>query len=102
MRRCCLHAYLATCDGDRPCVRLVSPIVEDDLTLWVTTYRSSRKVTQILANPRVCLAFVEQPRGDSAAVVEGEARVVDDPAERGRVWGLAPFDLGEHFPGGPA
>lgn len=101
MRKCCLHAYLATCDGDRPRIRPVSPIVEDDLSIWITTYRSSRKVRQIEDNPKVCLAFVEQPRGDSAAVVEGEAGIVDDPTECGRVWNLAPFDLGEYFPDGP-
>jgi general stress protein 26 len=100
MRKCCLHAYLATCDGDRPRVRPVSPIVENDLAIWVTTYRSSRKVRQIQVNPNVCLAFVEQPRGDAAAVVEGEAVVIDDASAKERVWGMAPFDLKEHFPDG--
>jgi len=100
MRRC-PHAHLATCDGGQPRIRPVVPVIEDDLTLWVTTSRSSRKVRQIQKNPEVCSAFVEQPRGDSAAVVEGEARIVDDPAQRGRVWELAPFDLGGHFPDGP-
>ncbi|HDR06020.1 MAG TPA: hypothetical protein ENN88_00120 [Candidatus Coatesbacteria bacterium] len=101
MRKCCLHTYLATCDGDRPRVRPVSPIIEDELNIWVTTFRSSRKVRQIQDNPKVCLAFVEQPRGDSAAVVDGRAHIVDDQVERRRVWGLAPFNLGEHFPEGP-
>ncbi len=101
MRKCCLHAYLATCDGDRPRIRPVSPIVEDDLAIWITTHRSSRKVRQIEDNPKVCLAFVEQPRGESAAVVEGEAMVIDDRTAKKRVWGLAGFDLKEHFPDGP-
>ena len=67
------HAYLATCDGDQPRVRPVSPIVEDDMSIWVTTYSTSRKVKQIRQNPRICLAFVEQPDGDKAAIVVGEA-----------------------------
>ena len=37
-------AFLATSDGDQPRVRPVSPIVEDDLSVWVTTFCSSRKV----------------------------------------------------------
>ncbi len=99
MRRC-PHAYLATGEGDQPWVRPVTPIVEDDLTIWVTTSRSSRKVRQIGSNPKVCLAFVEQPRGESAAVVTGEAVVVDAADDRRRVWDLAPFNLEKNIPGG--
>jgi general stress protein 26 len=96
-----LHAYLATSDGDQPRVRPVSPIVEDDMSVWVTTYGTSRKVRQIRENPKICLAFVEQPNGDKAATVIGEADIIPDIAEKERVWKLAPFDLYEHFPDGP-
>jgi general stress protein 26 len=96
-----LHAYLATSDGDQPRVRPVSPIIEDDMSVWVTTYARSRKVRHIRQNPRVCLAFVEQPDGDKAAIVIGEAHVVSDVTEKKRVWKLADFDLSEHFPNGP-
>ncbi len=95
-----LHAYLATCDGDQPVVRPVSPIVEDDLSIWVTTFCSSRKAKQIRDNPKVCLAFVEQPSGDKAAVVFGEAKSVPDLEEKRRIWNLASFDLSQHFPEG--
>lgn len=95
-----LHAYLATCDGDQPLVRPVSPIVENDLSIWVTTFCSSRKVRQIQSNPKICLAFVEQPHGDKAAVVFGEAKVVPDSKEKSRIWNLATFDLSQHFPEG--
>ena len=96
-----LHAYLATCDGDQPRVRPVSPIVEDDMSIWVTTYGTSRKVKHLRENPRICLAFVEQPSGDKAAIVIGEAKVVRDVEEKKRVWKLATFNLYEHFSGGP-
>lgn len=96
-----LHAYLATCDGDQPRVRPVSPIVEGDMSVWVTTFSTSRKVKQIRRNPRICLALVEQPRGDKAATVIGEAEIVADLEEKKRVWKLATFDLAEHFPNGP-
>jgi len=101
MKENCLHAYLATCDGEQPRVRPVSPIVEDDLSIWITTYSSSRKVEQIRENPRICLAFVEQPRGDKTATVIGEAEIVPGLEEKKRVWKLASFDLAEHFPKGP-
>jgi len=95
------HAYLATCDGSQPHVRPVSPVVESDMTVWVTTFRTSRKVKQIKTNPRICLAFVEQPNGEKAAFLFGEAREVDDLKEKKRVWKLASFDLSQHFSKGP-
>lgn len=101
MKENSLHAYLATCDGEQPRVRPVSPIVEDYMSIWVTTFSTSRKVKQIRQNPKICLAFVEQPRGDKAAVVIGEAKIVADLEEKKRVWKLATFDLSEHFPDGP-
>lgn len=101
MKENSLHAYLATCDGDQPRVRPVSPIVEDDKSVWVTTFSTSRKVKQIRENPKICLAFVEQPRGDKAAFLIGEVKIIDSLEEKKRVWGLANFDLSQHFPDGP-
>ena len=101
MKSNCLHAYLATCDGDQPRVRPVSPIIEDDMSVWVATYGTSKKVRQIRQNPRICLAFVEQPNGDKAATVIGQALIIPDMTEKRRVWKLASFDLSEHFPDGP-
>jgi len=96
-----LHAYLATCDGDQPRVRPVSPIVEDDMSIWVTTRSTSRKVKQLRENPKICLAFVELPDGDKAVTIIGEALIIPDIRKKRRVWRLAPFDLYEHFPDGP-
>jgi general stress protein 26 len=101
MRQNCLHAYLATSQHAQPFVRPVSPIVEDDMTIWVTTFSTSRKVNHIRQNSRICLAFVEQPHGDKAAVVFGEAYIVPDMESKKRVWRLARFDLSQHFPEGP-
>lgn len=101
MRDNYLHANLATSDGDQPRVRTVSPIVEDDMSIWVTTRSTSRKVRQLRENPKVCLAFVEPPDGDKAVTVIGEAQIVPDSEKKRRVWKLAPFDLYEHFPDGP-
>jgi general stress protein 26 len=97
-----LHAYLATCDGGQPRVRPISPIVEDNMSIWITTYSTTRKVKQIRQNPKICLAFVEQPNGDKAAIVIGEAQIIPDMAEKERVWKVASFDLWKYFPKGPA
>jgi general stress protein 26 len=96
-----LYADLATCDGDQPRVRTVSPVVEDDTPIWVTTRSTSRKVKQLRENPKICLAFVEPPDGDKAVTIIGEAQIIPDLEKRRRLWKLAPFDLYEHFPGGP-
>jgi general stress protein 26 len=96
-----LHANLATCDGAQPRVRIVSPVVENDMSIWVTTRSTSRKVKQLRENPKICLAFVEPPDGDKAVTVIGEAEIIEDLEKRKRVWKLAPFDLYEHFPNGP-
>lgn len=101
MKQNSLHAYFATSDGDQPHVRPVSPIVEDDMSIWVTTFSTSRKVKQIQQNPRCSLAFVEQPEGNKAAVVTGEAKIISDLEEKKRVWNLANFNLSEYFPKGP-
>ena len=96
-----LYANLATCDGDQPRVRIVSPVVEDDMSIWVTTRSTSRKINQLRENPKICLAFVEPPEGDKAVNVIGEALIIPDLEKRRRIWKLAPFDLYEHFPDGP-
>jgi len=101
MRDNYLHANLATCDGDQPRVRIVSPVVEDDMSIWVTTRSTSRKVKQLRENPKICLAFVQRPDGDKAVTITGEARIIQDMRKKMRVWKLAPFDLYEHFPDGP-
>ena len=101
MKQNCLHAYLGTCDGDQPRLRPVWPIVEDNMAIWVTTHSTSRKVKQIRQNPRICLAFVQQPHGDKAADVVGEAQIIPDVEEKKRVWKLAAFDLRQYFPNGP-
>lgn len=101
MKENSFHAYFATVDGDQPRVRPVSPIVEDDMSLWVTTFGTSRKVQHIQENPKTCLAFVELPRGDKAATVVGRAEIIDNLDEKKRVWDLAGFDLSQYFPHGP-
>jgi general stress protein 26 len=101
MKRNYLQASLATSDADQPRVRTVSPIVEDDMSIWVTTRGTSRKVKQLRENRKICLAFVEPPDGDRAATVIGEALIIRDIRKKRRVWKLAPFDLYEHFPDGP-
>ena len=101
MKKNFFGVHLATCDGTQPRVRPVAPIVEDNLSVWVATHCSSRKVQQIRKNPRICLAFMEHPGGDKVAIASGEAEMVEDLDEKKRVWNLATLDLSRFFPQGP-
>jgi len=101
MKKTCGHAHFATVDRGQPWVRSISPIVDKDLSIWIATFASSRKVGHIRSNPKVCLEFVSQPDGDQAAVVVGVARVVRDRSEKEAAWKLAPYDLATYFPDGP-
>lgn len=101
MKEMCLHAYLATCDGYQPRVRPVSPIVEDDMSVWVATFSDSRKVKQIKENPRICLTFVQHPSGDKTATIIGEAEIISDIKHKERIWKLSPYDMSQYWPEGP-
>jgi general stress protein 26 len=101
MRECCLFAFLATSDGDQPQVRPVTPIVEDDMSIWVATFSDSRKVKQIKQNPKVCLSFVKHPSGDKTAIIVGEAEITKDLELKKRVWKLSPYDMSQYWPEGP-
>ena len=72
------HAFLATCDGEQPDLRVMAPFVEDDLTLWFVTLPNARKVGQLKRNPRICLSFVDIPGYAREAKVFGEAVFVTD------------------------
>jgi general stress protein 26 len=97
MKENCLFAFLATSDGDQPHVRPVSPIVEDDMTIWVATYTNSRKVKQIRQNSKISLAFVKHPEGEKTAIVIGTAEIIAHMDEKKRIWKIAPYDMSRHF-----
>ncbi len=101
MKKASSFAFLATCDSGQPRVRPVSPMVEDDMSVWVATSGKSRKVQQIKKDPRMSLAFVVHPQGDKAATIIGEAEIVEDMEQKKRVWGLASYDPTQFWPEGP-
>ncbi|MCX7756873.1 MAG: pyridoxamine 5'-phosphate oxidase family protein [candidate division WOR-3 bacterium] len=95
------HAYLATTDKDQPIIRSMTPIVEDDMTIWLITYSNSRKIKQIKKNPKVCLFFTKQPDGDKTVCVLGKAQIVTDLKTKRYVWQISHYDPSSYFPRGP-
>ena len=83
-------AHIATASADgRPHVAVVAPFVEGD-RLWIFTMRGSGKAKNLAENPRIALMW----RSGSEIYVRAEAGLVDDPAEKARLWqsDLLPFD----------
>jgi general stress protein 26 len=101
MKKAGNFAFLATCDSAQPRVRPMAAMIADDMSVWVATSGKSRKVQQIKKNPKVSLALVEQPQGDRAATIIGEAQIVEDMEEKKKVWGLAAYDPSQFWPDGP-
>jgi len=101
MKKASNFSFFATSDGDQPRVRPIASMVEDDMSVWMATSAASRKVQQIKKNPKVTLAFVQQPQGEKAATIIGEAEIVEDMRQKKRVWGLASYDPAQFWPDGP-
>lgn len=90
-------AFLGTIDENAPKIRPVSPIVDDEMNIWVATFSNSRKVKQIKNNNNICLAFVKYPSGDKSVIVSGKAEIIDDNEEKKKVWGISQYNFGEYF-----
>lgn len=58
---------------------------EDDLTVWIATKATTRKVGQIRQDPRVTL-YYQLPGGTGYVTLLGRAVIITDPAEKGRRW----------------
>jgi general stress protein 26 len=74
------YCALATIDSTgRPQVRTMNPFpANSDLTIWFATSRTSRKVKEIRANPRVCVYFADHISAKGYASIKGTAEVIDD------------------------
>lgn len=77
------YCTLVTLDrSGHPRARVMDPFPpEEDLTVWMGTNRSTRKVAELEADPRATLSCFD-PGGVGYVTLLGEASLVDDPAER--------------------
>lgn len=95
------HTYFATTDKNQPIIRSMTPVIDDDMNIWLITYSNSRKVKQIKKNPKVCLFFTKQPTGDKTVCVLGKAKIITDLKTKKHVWQIAHYDPTPYFPKGP-
>jgi general stress protein 26 len=79
---------------------MVHPTFEGE-TLWFATGTSSPKIAQLHADPRVDLQFQVAPPDFVHLLVRGNAVIIDDEAEKKRVWDVIDYDLSQFWSGGP-
>ena len=75
-------ARLATCDTERLQPHVVPVWYEwDGNFVWISSFRSTRKVKEIKQNPLVSLVVDTDSRGEAAHAVlfEGRVELIDDP-----------------------
>jgi general stress protein 26 len=81
--------YLATCDGDQPRLRPVSPVKTEGFTVWVANLRSYHKTAEIEANPKVELCYMDA--GHNQVRITGVAEIVHERGELEAIWQANPL-----------
>ena len=92
--------FLATMDGDRPCVRPMMPHLTEDNELLLALLGRSRTIEHIRKNPKVEFCFVD--RKMSYCRITGKATITTDPEKKMIVFNGIPM-LRQYFsdPGDP-
>lgn len=75
---------LATIDGDQPRVRPVSPVRTDGFTVYVANLKSYGKTSEIEANPKVELGYVDEEHNQVR--ITGKVEVVNDRKLLEEIW----------------
>ncbi len=81
--------YLATCDGDQPRVRPVSPVKTDGFVVYVANMRFYHKTGEIAADPKVELCYMDEHHN--------QLRITGTRRDRDRA-AAAPGNLGRQRP----
>jgi general stress protein 26 len=75
---------LATCDGDQPRVRPVSPVRTEGFTVYVANLKSYNKTREIENNPHVELCYVDADHNQVR--ITGKAQVLTDRKLLEQIW----------------
>lgn len=63
----------------QPQVRTMNPFpMKDEFVIWFATSRSSRKVKELKANPKVCVYYADHVAAKGYVNITGNAEVIDD------------------------
>jgi len=80
---------LATIDGDQPRVRPVSPVRTDGFTVYVANLRMYHKTSEIAANPKVELCYMDD--GHNQVRLTGNAEIVSERPLLEQIWNDNPL-----------
>jgi general stress protein 26 len=80
---------LATIDGDQPRVRPVSPVRTDRFTVYIANLRAYHKTTEIEANPKVELCYLDD-KHDQVRIT-GVAESLTDRTVLQEIWDSNPL-----------
>jgi uncharacterized pyridoxamine 5'-phosphate oxidase family protein len=89
--------FLATVDGDQPRLRPVSPVRTEGFVVYVANLRPYHKTSEIAANPKVELCYLD-PEHDQLRIT-GRAEAVTDRVLLQEIWDANP--LLRHYLGTP-
>ncbi|OGP74209.1 MAG: hypothetical protein A2V86_13835 [Deltaproteobacteria bacterium RBG_16_49_23] len=94
-----LSALATLTEDGRPWVRYVTPVADENLTVWMATFINSRKVAQIRKNPEVHLTVgvTDFESGESYLQIQGRAEILTDKETKRAVW----FDQLKNIYSGP-
>ena len=75
---------LATCDGDQPRLRPVSPVRVEGFTVFIANLRGYHKTAEIAANAKVELCYLDETHDQVR--ITGVAEVLTDRALLEEIW----------------
>jgi general stress protein 26 len=81
--------HLASMDGDQPRLRPVSPVKTDGFTVFVANLRSYHKTSEIAANAKVELCYLDDTHDQVR--ITGIAEMVTDAAILKEIWDSNPL-----------
>lgn len=90
------YGVLATTEGTQPRVRPMMPYLEENGNFLIATFVSKRVVTQIQANPKVEMCFID--RKMNFVRIPCQARIKNDQTKKKIVWDNIPM-LKQYFTG---
>lgn len=88
MRELTLASFGTVTEEGKPWVRYVAIKSDEDMNLWFATFKTSRKVRQVAANPDVhlLLGVNDLPTAASWLQIQGRAEVLQDAETKDAVW----------------
>ncbi|MFC1592107.1 pyridoxamine 5'-phosphate oxidase family protein [Thermodesulfobacteriota bacterium] len=94
-------SFLATAEGDQPCLRAMTHYIDEELHIWYPSVKDCGKVRQMLANPKVAVSFFYTTYGGPPLTVYGTAEIIEDETICREIWEHYGASIAGIVPEGP-